>query len=215
MSKTKTLQKKRRRLTYGCKLLGAYIGSDEYVLASLESYFSELKEVADSLKLYPDIQGRYIMFRYCFFAKPLHLMRTTRPDLIREFNKWLLKLQRSIIESFLNGGYVSEALFDKMCLRVCAGGIGIHKAIEISPAAYTASWISYLKSQNFDLQMEALSTMEQDQLIPRLEYLRQVVKFFKLPTDSSRWKYFLQWKSSRNHGTICQETSYYQQPSRS
>jgi len=41
---------------------------------SLEVYFTSLVDCAKSLMDYPDLQGRLLMFRYCFMSKPLFLM---------------------------------------------------------------------------------------------------------------------------------------------
>ena len=63
--------------TYGVKLLGCFLGTDEFVRESLENYFRDLVTCAKCLTDYPDLQGRLLMFRYCFITNHLqHLQRS-------------------------------------------------------------------------------------------------------------------------------------------
>ena len=177
-------QKEEAEQTYGVKLLGAHIGTDAYIKTSLESYFSTLHDCARSLMHYPDLQGRLLMFRYCFITKPLHLMRTTRPDLMTDFIKYLQQLQRVVLGSIFKER-LSDSLFNFLCLQISKGGLGIHRADEVAPASYTASWISYLKSQDFDARLDKIQYLQIEELPPRMQQLYKMVKKFKLETQDS------------------------------
>jgi hypothetical protein len=62
---------------YGAKILGSYVGTAEYKRSMLQQFFDE-DLLVDMKKLiaHPDLQERYILFRYSFMKKPLHLFRT-------------------------------------------------------------------------------------------------------------------------------------------
>lgn len=167
------------RKIYGVKLLGAFVGTDQYIDHCLEEYFTSLVECAKSLMDYPDLQGRLLLFRYCFMSKPLFLMRTTRPDLMTKFIDNLQKLQRTILASIFKCD-VSDSLFHMCCLRISFGGLGIHRADEVAPAAYTASWIAFLRTQGFDSSMHRIAGLHSLHQCPRLEALEQTIRRFKL-----------------------------------
>jgi hypothetical protein len=87
------------RRSYGTKMLGTYIGTDEYIKFNLQAKLEKLRAEAKLLIAFPDVQCRYVLFRHCFMAKPLHLMRTTRPDLMSEFIDGFEEIQTEILES--------------------------------------------------------------------------------------------------------------------
>ena len=165
---------------YGVKMLGAFLGTDDFIRHNLAEYVQELKTCANSLMQYPDLQGRLLMFRYCFMSKPLYLMRTTRPDLMDQFVEELLRLQRSIINSIFNAE-ITEGLFKVLALRISAGGIGIHYARELLPAAYTASYVAFFRAQGFETRMQQLQ--QGDCFSPRMDMLRLCLNKFKFADD--------------------------------
>lgn len=165
---------------YGVKLLGSFVGHDAYVSRQLVGYFEDLEQTANYLMDYPDLQGRMLMFRYCFMSKPYHLMRTTRPDLLSPFVVKLQLLQRKVLASIFGIPHVSDALFNFCCLQISSGGLGIHRADEVCDAAYAASMVSFFQSSGFDAKMQEIAGLQVQEMVPRLRQLMEVVKKFKL-----------------------------------
>ena len=123
------------------------------------------------------------MFRYCFITKPLYLMRTIRPDLMTTFVDHLQQLQRSVLGSIFQCE-VSNDLFNFCCLRISSGGLGIHRADEVCPSAYTASYIAFFRAQGFEDRMLHLTNLPPNSLLsPRMDQLRLMVNRFKLADD--------------------------------
>ena len=56
-------------LVYGLKILGSYVGTDEFIQDNLPRHAEELVRVADRLNSYSDLQGRSLVFRKCFLSK--------------------------------------------------------------------------------------------------------------------------------------------------
>ena len=54
---------------WGCKVLGAYVGTKDYVKKSLDSKMEVIKNVADTLIKYPNSQARYYIHKHCFNEK--------------------------------------------------------------------------------------------------------------------------------------------------
>jgi hypothetical protein len=131
------------KVKYGTKMLGAFLGTDEYIQANLREHLGKLRAEAKLLMEYPDVQGRYHLFKMCLMNKPNHLMRTTRPDLMAEFIGEWDKIVMLVIESFFHCA-LDTFTRDNVCLPTSLGGIGIHKPGETYVAAYTASFSEFL-----------------------------------------------------------------------
>ena len=54
---------------WGCKVLGAYVGTKEYIKNSLDSKMEVIKNVADTLIKYTNSQARYYIHKHCFNEK--------------------------------------------------------------------------------------------------------------------------------------------------
>jgi hypothetical protein len=87
------------KLKYGTKMLGGYLGTDEFVKSQLSEHLNKLRNESLLLLKYPDVQGRYLLFKLCYTPKPIHLLRTTRPDLTADFVEELEKIHLLILES--------------------------------------------------------------------------------------------------------------------
>jgi hypothetical protein len=133
------------KVKYGTKMLGAFLGTDEYIQANLREHLEKLRAEAKLLMEYPDVQGRYHLFKMCLMNKPNHLMRTTRPDLMAEFIGEWDKIVMLVIESFFHCA-LDTFTRDNVCLPTSLGGIGIHKPGETYVAAYTASFSEFFVS---------------------------------------------------------------------
>lgn len=167
---------------YGTKMLGGLLGTDVFIRAELIEYGKDLAEIAKSLVEYPDLQGRLLLMRYCFMTKPNHLMRTVRPSLMEEFVQDFEELQKNILRSILKSE-VNEDLFNKVCLGISQGGLGIHKSSEIVPSAYTASMIAFLRAMGWNNSLQDLQHQDLEDLPPRLQELVESVSVFKVAED--------------------------------
>jgi hypothetical protein len=80
--------------------------------------------------------------------KPIHLLRTTRPDLTAGFVEELERIHLLILESLFRF-QINPVLFNLLSLSTGLGGIGIQKICEIRPAAYAASYLCFLQRTGF------------------------------------------------------------------
>ena len=69
----------KRNIEWGFKILGAFVGTDEYVLCNLESKMSKIDRVTDLLIQYPKAQFRYCLHRFCYDAKVNYWLRAQLP----------------------------------------------------------------------------------------------------------------------------------------
>ena len=134
---------------YGVKILGCFVGDEHYIHFKLAEYLEELKTIATKLDKYPDLQGRMLLFRYCFVTKPLHLLRTLPPRITALFCAEFEQVKRKVLCSILGicNTQMPIKLYEQCCLPIRKGGLGIHLSSEIAPAAYCASMASWLKQQ--------------------------------------------------------------------
>ena len=70
------------KLLYGAKVLGSYVGSEESIANRLEKKLAELKKEADAITTMGSLQIQYLLLRWCFCQKIIHLQRTIPPNLI-------------------------------------------------------------------------------------------------------------------------------------
>ena len=124
------------------------IGTDECILDQLQNHLIDLGAITEKLLDYPDAQGRLLLFRYCFCSKPVHLYRTIRPDLLKNFSIDFENLKRRIINSLIKCD-VTEAAYNLMTLRTSCGGIGIHDSKEVIPCAYASSLYNFIRNSDF------------------------------------------------------------------
>ncbi len=68
-------------LEYGAKVLGSFVGSNEYVLSKLKLHVDELQPYVEKLIAIENLQCRNLILRSCFCSKIDHLLRTIRPEL--------------------------------------------------------------------------------------------------------------------------------------
>ena len=69
------------KLLYGAKVLGSYVG-EESIANRLEKKLAELKKEADAITTVGSLQIQYLLLRWCFCQKIIHLQRTIPPYLI-------------------------------------------------------------------------------------------------------------------------------------
>ena len=148
MMKSSLLVEARRN--YGVKILGCFVGDEHYIHSKLAEYLEELKMVARKLDEYPDLQGRMLLFRYCFVTKPIHLLRTLSPRVTALFFAEFEQVKRKVLCKILGiyNTQMPNKLYDQCCLPISKGGLGIHQSTEIAPAAYCSSMASWLAEES-------------------------------------------------------------------
>jgi hypothetical protein len=99
-------------------------------------------------------------------AKPVHLMRTTRPDLMSEFIDEFEKIQILIMESLFRLK-IELFFFNLLCFPSVKGGIGIQKTRDVSPAAFTASMSQFMQTASCPVKIEDLRNTLPLDLTPR------------------------------------------------
>ena len=126
---------------YGTKILGSYLGSDEFISTSLEKNLAEIQRVADQLIAYPDLQGRLLLFRKCFLMKPVHLFRTMPPSSIASFIDSVESIKRSVVCSIFDylPGEIPEVTWKTFDVAIDKGGLGLRHFSDIAKCSFIAS----------------------------------------------------------------------------
>ena len=74
-------------VSYGCKILGSYVGTDDFILNSLDAHLTHLDNLADKLiTSFADYHQHLLtVLRHCSLIKPSHLFCTIPPRLTLSF----------------------------------------------------------------------------------------------------------------------------------
>jgi hypothetical protein len=129
-------------LLYGSKVLGSYIGSDEYILSRLEEKLEELSEEADAITQVHSHQIKYLLLRWCFCQKLIFLQRTHPPRLINtHLASGFTDLKRMVLCSILGRNDLEEKFYELAELHIHDSGIGLFSSSQTSHAAYVASMV--------------------------------------------------------------------------
>ena len=89
----------KRRVEWGFKILGAFVGTDEYVLRQLNNKMNKLHKLTDVLIQYPKVQFRYLLHRHCYDAKVNYWLRAQLPHHGRRFVDEFRKQQMRLVVS--------------------------------------------------------------------------------------------------------------------
>ena len=134
---------------YGAKVLGSYIGSDEFISAKLNIVLEKLTVEAAKLVQYDDLQQRFLFFRYCFCQKINHNLRTIPPRLTLSFVRGFDDLKKTILCSLIDQfskDSIPDWLWTQCCFSTKNGGLGLQTSSYTAHAAYVASIIDCLPS---------------------------------------------------------------------
>jgi len=135
-------------LEYGAKVLGSFLGTDEYVKAQLDKKLLELEDEKQLLILVPSSQNCYLMLVWCFSQKVTHLQRTIRPSRLTDFVKRFDRMKKEVFVTLLQNRYTADDLPDKIWtqarLHVKDAGLGLHFTEDMTHCAYVASLIECL-----------------------------------------------------------------------
>ena len=129
------------KLRYGVKLLGSYIGSDEYIDNQLQVKLHELQEEATRLIENTYAQDGLVLFQRCFNLKINYLMRTMPPYRLQRFIAGFEAIQRAIVQHLV-GADITDQTFRRMKLAINQSGLGLGFLPETSHASYIASIVA-------------------------------------------------------------------------
>ena len=115
-------------------MLGAYVGTKEYVKKSLDSKMEVIKNVADTLIKYPNSQAMYYIHKHCFNEKINYWLRVQFPEDCKDFFADFKKTQMRLIASY-HGIYDQETfnnqlelftdLYKRVSFPIANGGLAL------------------------------------------------------------------------------------------
>ena len=98
----------KRRVEWGIKILGAFVGTDEYVLTSLRPKMESLRKLSQTLLHYHNVQARYFLHKTCFNAKINYWMRAQYPAHTMPFVNDFKEVQMKLLASY-------HGIYDDLC----------------------------------------------------------------------------------------------------
>jgi hypothetical protein len=129
------------RVTYGVKILGGYIGMDEYIRSQHLKKIEELKIIGERIANFSNPQIAFLLLKRSFNFKINHLLRTSYPSdvvfLTGAFEEIKKLSMECIVESLL-----TEELMRLLRLPLSNGGVGLQDTSVIKEAAYVASIVA-------------------------------------------------------------------------
>ena len=138
------------KLLYGAKVLGSYVGSEKSIANRLEKKLAELKKEADAITTVGLLKIQYLLLRWCFCQKIIHLQRTIPPNLIGTYLEFT-GLKKLILNSIMGrADGIPPKSFDLAELHIQDSGLGLFNSGDTSKAAFLASFVecaSVLASQ--------------------------------------------------------------------
>ena len=151
---------KSRSETWGCKVLGAFIGTKEFIKNSLSIKINEIKSLSDDLLKYPNSQARYYIHKYCFNEKINYWLRAQFPDDSKNFLDDFKRIQLSLIASY-HGIYDQEKidkdpmlfldLYKRASFPIDDGGLALRSIDNVYLTAFICSMAASSKflAKNF------------------------------------------------------------------
>ena len=144
----------RRAAEWGFKVLGAFVGTDEFVVNALKQKSEALKELTDVMLRYPNVQARYQLHKSCYNAKVNYWLRSQFPvhakDFIDDFQSLQVKLLASYHglhdESDLTRAWPSfREVYDRAALPINKGGMELRSVKLVFLTAFACSLAASLK----------------------------------------------------------------------
>lgn len=145
---------------YGMKVLGSFVGTDEYIKAQLELELERLQKDAEAIISLSSLQERYVLLTTSFNLMPLHFFRTIPHSLLTSFIDGFMVLQQKIVWSLLNDSravhsefarqemeetFNREELWKLMALPIEQGGLGMLSLHIVAKMSYLASITANVK----------------------------------------------------------------------
>jgi len=127
---------------YGCKILGSYIGSDEFVKLGLQKKIDEdLKREAELLSNFPNQQVKFLILKWSLCQKVNFILRTTPPPLVQDFIQQFTALKKLVLSSILKfpNNNIPDIIWRQAGLNISDGGLGLQDLLQVSKGAFVAS----------------------------------------------------------------------------
>eukprot|EP01032_Pedospumella_encystans_P018145 gene18145-20665_t len=134
--------------SYGVTVLGAFIGSDEYIKQQLSAKLEETRVECEALIAISDLQSRFMLLNWCFKTKIHYWLRTTKLSLTEEFIEGFEAQKRLFLQSIMdheNGTGITT--LNDLTWRIAQlssqnGGLGMENLRHVRYAATIAAIIS-------------------------------------------------------------------------
>ena len=126
----------------GIKLLGAPIGSSEFVAQFVKKKVEKIKTITSLLPSLHQPHLEFVLLRSCLsLPKIVYILRTTDPSLISDL---LLEFDSTSREalSCIIGGPLSDLSWQQAKLPISMGGVGLRAAEDHAAAAFSTSLLS-------------------------------------------------------------------------
>ena len=99
-------------------------------------------EIRQGQTAFPVAQQRYVLFKFCFCTKPVHILRTVSCKLTYDLMNQFVSFQKEILKSlFLQD--VDDEFLDLLSLPIEEGGIGFLNSRDIHSIAHIASFFGF------------------------------------------------------------------------
>ena len=126
----------------GIKLLGAPIGSDEFIAQFVKKKVEKIKIITAQLPSLHQPHLEFVLLRSCLaLPKIVYILRTTDPSkfwhLLRDFDSTTRESLSRIL-----GGAVSDRSWEQAKLPISMGGLGLRAAEDHAAAAFSISSLS-------------------------------------------------------------------------
>ena len=134
--------------TTGFKYLGGYIGNDEWVRGELVKDVDKMNEEYDHMYALADDDphATHQILRECHVQKITHLLRTHKPEVVRDAaERWDADLRRHV-EQMYKLGVLSGASWARAQLPLRYAGLGMRSAVATCDSAYVSCFASALKN---------------------------------------------------------------------
>ena len=142
-----------RRRNWGFKVLGAFVGTDDYVNQALQDKTRSLESEVEVLLSYPNSQARCYLHKFCFNEKVNYWLRTQFPDhtkgLLRSFKSYQIRLIASYHgvyhkDEVFNQSQKFEDLYTRVAFKVEDGGMSLRSVQWVHTTAFLCSMAAAL-----------------------------------------------------------------------
>ena len=130
----------------GLKMLGAPIGTKEYMTKWCLDRYAKVAELSDKLSCIEDPQSRWCLLKYCLEPRVNHLLRNTPPDVTLEVACLHDNCMWASVLALLNTPSAFEAGVSRsvISLAIRHGSLGLRSAAWTRLAAYWGAWADCL-----------------------------------------------------------------------
>ena len=142
-----------RKINWGFKVLGAFVGTDDYVTQALQLKTQSLEFETEALLNYPNSQARCYLHKYCFNEKINYWLRTQFPDhtkgLLSTFKSYQVRLIASYHGVYQKDDVLSqlqtfEDLYTRVAFKVENGGMSLRSVQWVHTTAFLCSMAASL-----------------------------------------------------------------------